>query len=166
MCDRARAGLSLEIVADAVGHACRAGNDGRDEVGGVDRVVKEQMSAGSELRCPVFEIGAHAPFTVVAIDEEDVDLSGRRLGTSRVRDVQLHAVREPVALEHARQLAVELGTVASLTDVDVVGVEHSPIESRSDDDGAAAAVAADLHDELGLRVAHETVQERRLVQPE
>jgi hypothetical protein len=80
--------------------------------------------------------------------------------------VQPHAVCESVSLEGARELAIELGAVASLTNVDVVGVEHSSFKGRSDDDRAAAAEPPDFHDNFGLAVAHETVQVGRLVQPE
>ncbi len=118
------------------------------------------------MRCPMLEVGAHALFRVVAVDEEDVNWLGRRLGASGIRHVQPHAVCEPVALEDTRELAIELGAITSLTNLDVVGVEHPSLKGSGDDHCAATAKPPDFHDGLGLRVAHETVQEGRLIQPE
>ena len=45
------------------------------------------MAARSERGRPMLEVGADAVFTVVAVDEEDVDWPGRQLGASGIRDV-------------------------------------------------------------------------------
>ena len=151
--------------AHLCGDASRYRDCRRREVCCGDRIVEEHVSADAQMRAPMLEVRAHSFFTVVTVNEEQVDRLARRLNRSRVGDMQLHALAQPVPLERSDQLAVERVAVASLSRVDVVRVQDAlAVERRCEQEGAAAAVAPDLDDEVRLELADEPVEERGLVE--
>src|SRR4051794_3269773 len=163
---RSRAWPRLELLGREPGDSRRPLLAWRDEVADVHGVVEEQVSVGGKAWRPVLEVGAYADLAMVAIDEEEVHGLLGRLRGPRVGDVKAHVLRQAVALERVAELAVEVGARPSLPRLDVIGVDDAVLQRRRQEQGAPAAVAADLHDRPCPGLPHESVEERGLVQPQ
>ena len=124
------------------------------------------MPAGPDERTPAVEVGARALVGMVAVDEEQLDLLRRRLDLARVGDDEMHLVVDPVALESAEQLRVELLArhVGSQRDVQVVRPQLDSLRQRGrEGERAPALEPADLDEGAARRIAREPVEQRRLV---
>lgn len=122
------------------------------------------MSAYPDEGPPAVAICANGPLTMVAVDEEEIDSRGRRLGRPGISHVQADPARKAVAVERCSKLAVELLSWSSLASVDVIRVENTVPEGRCDQEGAPAAKAPDLDGSSRLQLAYEPVQVCGLVE--
>src|SRR4029077_18526994 len=103
-------------------------------------------------------IFAHARFAVVAVDEQQVDLSAGRIGGSRIRGDQPDSSLEPVSAECLDQLAVEVGSGAALTCLEVVGVNDAIFDCRGEQKRAPTTKPSNLDHRSRVEITHEAVQ--------